>query len=101
VFSVNPTALPVYGLGASNAATILAQETGDTGAFSQTNTCASIATIAPASSAGPSVTFTVTGVAAGTCTATFADTHNQTAAVTITVTTTGFTIQSHANRKQR
>jgi len=47
------------------------------------------------------VTFTVTGVAAGTCTATFADTHNQTAVVSITVTTTGFTIQSHANRKQR
>lgn len=97
---MNPTTVNVYGLGASNAATILAQETGDTGAFSQTNTCSTIATIAPASSNGPSVTFTVTGIAAGTCSATFADTHNQTAAVTITVTATGFTIQSHAKHQR-
>jgi hypothetical protein len=95
VFSVNPATVNVIGTGAANEQTILVQETGDVSAFSQTSaSCAGIATITPASSAGPTVSFTVVGVAAGTCSATFSDTHGQSALVSIIVTTSGFTVQS-------
>ncbi|MGC8485710.1 MAG: hypothetical protein ACP5O6_08775, partial [Candidatus Baltobacteraceae bacterium] len=68
-------------------------ETGYTGTFTESDTCSTIATVTPSSGTGPSFTFTVTGVNAGTCTATFADTNGQQVTANIGVTTTGVVIQ--------
>jgi hypothetical protein len=67
-------------------------ETGYTGSFGETNTCSNIATVSPSVAQGPTAPFTVTGVAAGSCQATFADASSQQAIVNITVTTNGFVI---------
>jgi hypothetical protein len=82
------------GTGASYAQNVDVQETGYLGAFSESDTCTSIATVTPASGPGPQATFIVTPSSAGTCTATFADSKAQQVAVAITVTTTGFTVQT-------
>jgi hypothetical protein len=66
-------------------------ENGYGGALTATSTCAGIATFSPASGTGPSALFTVTSVAAGTCTVTVKDASNQAAAVGVTVTTTSVT----------
>ncbi len=91
---MNPTSVEIYGTGQSNAAQITVQEIGYAGSFSQTNTCSSIATITPASTAGPTAIFTAVGESAGTCTATFSDSKEQDVTISITVTTSGFVIQS-------
>jgi uncharacterized protein YjdB len=51
-------------------------------------------TVTPAQRNGPSGTFSVMPVAAGTTTITVTDTHGQSAKVTVTVTTTPITINS-------
>lgn len=56
--------------------------------------CTGIATFAPASNSGPSGTFTVTAVAAGTCTIVVTDNHGGSVGVNVTVTTTTGTISS-------
>jgi hypothetical protein len=56
--------------------------------------CSGIATFAPASGTGPSATFTVTAVAAGTCTIVVSDNHGGSVGVNVTVTTTSGTISS-------
>jgi len=94
VLSVNPTALSMNGTGASYAQDLDVQETSYTGAFTESDTCGAVATVTPTSGAGPSTTFTVTPSAGGTCNATFSDTNNQHVSVAITVTTTGFTVQT-------
>jgi hypothetical protein len=94
VLSVNPASIQIYGTGTSNAAAIFVQETGYSGSFAQTNTCSSIATIAPASATGPTATFTAVGVNAGTCSTTFSDASSQHTTISITVTTSGFVVQS-------
>jgi hypothetical protein len=89
--------------GAQFAQTFTATEVGDSGAISETDTCSpgggAIATITPASASGPNATFTVTPQSAGTCTVTVHDAFGQTAPVSVTVTTTGLTVQSQ--RKHR
>jgi hypothetical protein len=82
----------VVGVGAANAKAITVQETGYTGAFGEQDTCSGIATVSSSNAKGPTASYTVTGVAAGSCSATFADASNQTASVNITVTTNGFVI---------
>jgi hypothetical protein len=92
VLTAGPNPTDVYGLGASFAQKIAVTETGYTGSFGETNTCSGIATISPSTGTGPTAKFTVTGVAAGNCQATFADTNSQTAIVNINVSTNGIII---------
>lgn len=94
VLSVNPTALSINGTGASYAQNVYVQETGYSGAFSESDNCTSIASVAPSSGAGPAATFIVTPSGAGTCTATFADVNGNRVLVAVTVTTTGFAVQT-------
>jgi hypothetical protein len=83
----------VNGTGAANAQTITVHETGYSGTFGEVDTCSGKATVTTSNNNGPQATYTVTGVSAGTCDATFSDLFSQTAAVHIVVTTSGFTIQ--------
>jgi hypothetical protein len=99
VLSVSPSTLAVDGTGAANAQTLLVQETGYSGDFTESDTCAGIATLAPGNGAGPSLSETVTGLAAGQCSATFSDSYAQVQHASITVTTGGFTIQSRGRRR--
>ncbi len=94
VLSINPTALTLNGTGAASAQSVDVQEIGYTGGFGESDTCAGIATVAPSSGSGPSAAFSVTPIAAGTCSATFTDAQSQHVAVAITVTTTGFTVNT-------
>ncbi|MGB6986170.1 MAG: hypothetical protein WBD74_09390 [Candidatus Aquilonibacter sp.] len=94
VLSVNPSAVSISGTGASAAQNVDVQEIGYTGAFGESDNCTGVATIAPSSGSGPSASFTVTPSAAGTCSATFTDSKSQHVAVAITVTTTGFTVNT-------
>lgn len=95
VLGLSPSSLSLYGVGAGNAKQSVLQETGYTGTFGEMDTCApSIATIASSSSTGPTSTITVTGVASGTCTATYSDSFGQTAILTVNVTVSGFTIST-------
>jgi hypothetical protein len=54
--------------------------------------------VTTSNNSGPTASYTVTGVASGQCTATFSDLFGQTAPVQITVTTSGFHIQSKKHR---
>jgi hypothetical protein len=98
VLAVNPTSVQIYNLGASYAQNISVQEPTYTGAFSESDTCnpgsGQIATIASGNPNGPTATFVATGIASGTCNATFSDTNNQHETISITVTTNGFIIQT-------
>ncbi|HTV74774.1 MAG TPA: hypothetical protein VME66_13845 [Candidatus Acidoferrales bacterium] len=98
VLNVAPTALPIYGTGAANANTLTVSESGYAGTFSENDTCSSVATIATSNASGPTATYTVTGVGAGTCNVTFEDSFAQQASASITVTTTGFTVSSHGRK---
>jgi len=89
-----PTTVAVNGLGAAYAQPLALSESAYTGAIAETDTCAGIATVSPGSGVGPTLKETVTGVAAGTCVATFKDGNAQTATATIQVTTGGVVIQS-------
>jgi hypothetical protein len=83
--ALSPSSVSLLGPGSSNAQTVTASEAGYTGAFSSTGTaCAGIATIGVSGSM-----LTITGIAAGSCTATIADSFNQTKSLSITVTTSG------------
>ncbi|MEA2720984.1 MAG: hypothetical protein QOJ39_2848 [Candidatus Eremiobacteraeota bacterium] len=70
--------------------TVTLSESGYTGAITETDNCANIATVAPAQGTGPSQTFTVSqATAGGHCTVTFADAgsiHTATLQVGSTVT---------------
>jgi hypothetical protein len=68
-------------------------EAGYAGAFSETDSCAGIATVATASP-----TFTVTPVAAGTCSIKISDTAQHFVAVPVTVTTSGLVVQKKGVR---
>lgn len=84
--------LSLVGTGASLAQSFDVTESGYAGAITQTNTCAGIATLAPASGSGPSLHVTATGVAAGTCAVTYSDTNGQTVTVNVSVTTGSVTV---------
>jgi hypothetical protein len=90
--NVNPASLSFDATGAAYATTFAITQTG-TGAFKQTNTCSSIATIASASLKAPSAVVTVTPKAAGTCTITVSDAYGQSKLVAVSVTTSGIIIQ--------
>ena len=82
---LTPNALTFTATGSAAAQTSTATEAGYGGTFSaSTANCAGIASISPASGS----TFTVTPVAAGTCTFSIKDSILQAATLTITVTTT-------------
>jgi hypothetical protein len=91
--SVNPIAIQLLGIGSSNAASGLVQETGYSGTFRESDTCSGIATVLPSSGAGPALAFNVTGVAAGNCTATFSDAQNQHVTTAISVTIVSGSVQ--------
>ena len=96
--TVTPTTLSLYGTGAANAQSFVVSESGYTRTLTESDTCTpssgQIATVSPAGGSGPSLTVTVTGVAAGSCSATFTDAYGSTASVAITVTTSGWIIQT-------
>ena len=88
------------GYGAANAQTITVSENPYNAplSFTESDTCnpgtGTIATVTTSNAQGPSATYTVTGVNAGQCDATFKDAFNQTATTHITVTSAGFGISS-------
>jgi hypothetical protein len=84
----------VIGTGSANAQSTTVHETAYNGTFGEGDNCSGIATITTSNNHGPNATYTVTGVASGSCTATFSDSFNQTAPVNISVTTNGFHISS-------
>jgi hypothetical protein len=92
VLTAGPNPTDVYGLGASFAKPITVTETGYSGSFGEQDTCSGIATVTTSNAHGPTSTYTVTGVAGGSCSATFADSNSQTANVNIVVTTNGIII---------
>jgi hypothetical protein len=96
--TVQPNPVNVYGTGSANAKTITVDETSYPGTFTESDNCAGKATISPASANGPHATFTVTGVAAGTCVATFTDAFNQQTTTQVIVTTNGFIINGKIRR---
>jgi hypothetical protein len=75
-------------VGATYAQTTTVQEAGYTGILTlRSTTCPTIATISPGSGNGPTLVVTITGIAAGKCTATVSDSFNNTAQLQIGVTT--------------
>ncbi|HXM06701.1 MAG TPA: hypothetical protein VN936_04520, partial [Candidatus Acidoferrum sp.] len=69
--------------------TFSASETGYTGAFTESDTCSGIASVA----AGAAGSYTITPSGAGTCSVTITDSYAQKAAVAVSVTVTGGVIQ--------
>ena len=92
VLTAGPNPTDVFGLGASFSKPISVTETGYGGNFGEQDTCSGVATVTTANAHGPTSTYTVTGVAAGSCAATFADTNSQNVNVNIVVTTNGVII---------
>jgi hypothetical protein len=92
VLTAGPNPTDVYGLGSSYAKPITVTETGYSGNFGESDSCSGVATVTTSSSHGPTATYTVTGVAAGTCQATFADSNSQQTVVNIAVSTNGIII---------
>jgi hypothetical protein len=92
-----PATVLIYGAGAANAHTIVVTETGYAGTYTESDTCnpgtGPIATIALTSGSGASVTYTVTGISAGICAATFTDAFGQQTSSTIYVTLTSLGVQ--------
>jgi hypothetical protein len=83
---LSPSAISINGAGATYAQTLTVSETAYTGDFSETDTCAGIATISPAGGVGPSLQETLTGVASGSCAVTFLDGHGQKTTANVVVT---------------
>jgi hypothetical protein len=82
---LSSSSLSLLGAGSSNAKTVTASETGYIGAFNSTGTsCSGIASVAVSGT-----TITATGIAAGSCNASITDSFNQTAPLSIIVTTSG------------
>ncbi len=81
--NVLPASLSFTGTGASNTQLLTVSEPGYTGAFTLSSTCSSIVTITPSGSQ-----YIVVPLAAGTCSATFADANGHSAVVPIVVTVT-------------
>lgn len=92
--ALNPTSLSFTTAGTTQS--FAPSESGYTGAFnaasSGATSCTGIATFTPASTTGPSASFSVTSVAAGQCTITISDSHGGVVSETVVVTTTSGTI---------
>jgi len=96
---ISPGTLSVVGVNASFAQSASVHETGYTGAFSITaKSCADIATVSPSAGSGPTLPLTVTGLAAGTCTATATDGFGQTAQLQISVTTSSVGVNAEQRK---
>jgi hypothetical protein len=80
----SPTSLSFIA-GSTTAQHVTVTESGYTGTLTATSTCASVATVSPASATGSPATFTVTPVASGTCQVTIHDTFGNSALVAVTV----------------
>jgi len=89
--TVAPASLQFTSIGST--LTVTATESGYSGSFASSNSCAGIATITPANASGPTATFTVMSVATGGCSISVTDGNGQQAAVTISVTSSSATIQ--------
>jgi len=73
--------------------TITVSDPGLNGSISSSaSSCANVATVSPAATAGATGTFTVTGVAVGSCTLTFSDQVGNSTTVAVTVVTPQITI---------
>jgi hypothetical protein len=83
-----PTSLTFVAGGANAAQTVTVTETNYTGAFTESDTCGTFATVSTQSASGPSATYTVTPLAAGTCTITVHDANGQKGAVAVGITLT-------------
>ncbi len=92
VLTAGPNPTDLYGLGASFSKPINVTETGYGGSFGEQDTCSGVAAVSTANAHGPTSTYTVTGAAAGSCVATFADSNSQSVNVNIVVTTNGIII---------
>jgi hypothetical protein len=92
VLTAGPNPTDVYGLGAAFAKTINVTETGYGGTFGESDNCSGIATVTTSNNHGSTAHYTVTGVAAGSCAATYTDSSSQQATVNIVVTTNGIII---------
>jgi hypothetical protein len=87
----------IPGPGTADAQTVVVSESGYSGTFSQNNSCTTgseIASFSATSAQGPTWDLVITGISAGTCVATIGDTNNQTVTLSISVTSSGFSIQS-------
>jgi hypothetical protein len=90
--AASPSMLAFTNLGTPAAQTLAASESGYAGAFSETDTCAGLATVAPAS-VPTGKPFTVTPVAVGTCTITVHGATGVSLGVTVNVTQSVLVIQ--------
>jgi hypothetical protein len=93
---ISPASLAFTSAGVS--LPLVLTETGYIGVLTESDTCSGIATVSPATGTGPSATFTVTSVAAGTCNVTITDSAGRFATAAIGVTTLGVTIQSKSRQ---
>lgn len=84
--------------GAGYAQMLSVEEGAYSGAFTETDTCAGIATIAQTGTSGIVYIYTATAVAAGTCNAKFSDAAQQSQTIGVTVTTTAYTVQSRGKK---
>lgn len=89
---LTPSSLSFTAAGSAYAQKITASEPNYSGAFTQVNTCAKKATLTPSSGKGPKLAFTVTPVAAGSCTLTIKDAGKNAASAPVGVTTSGVVI---------
>jgi hypothetical protein len=94
VLSVNPSNMTLIGSGATYTQQIAVVETAYTQAFAVTSTCGNVATLTPLTGTGPSLSVAVTGLAAGSCSATVSDTQNHSVQIAIAVSTAGISLQS-------
>jgi len=87
---LSPTSLSILGTGNVNALTFGATQSNASGNFTVTTaasgstSCSAVATVSPTSGTGP---FTVTGLAAGTCSFTVSGDSGISAPLSVTVTT--------------
>jgi hypothetical protein len=86
---LRPASLEFIATGASNVQTVHVSQSGYASAFTESSTCAAIATITSSSNANGQATYVVTPVAAGSCRATFTGGNDVAAALPISVVLPG------------
>jgi hypothetical protein len=94
--SASPSSLALFGTGSTNASAFAVSESGYTAAFTESDTCGGIAAITSAVVTGPNATYTVTGTAAGSCTATVSSPFGN-VSIPVVVTASGFSVTSHSH----
>lgn len=76
-------------------ASVTINESNYSGALTETNTCAGVATVTQSSATGPSSVLSITQIAAGSCFVKISDNHGGSVTVTVTSTTSSIIIDSH------